>query len=260
MDLHEFDNVKAEKAKAFRSYRLHQMFKWDFRALFGLIVFVQSTTWVPIAFKFTEHFFRDLVSILNCHHFYVFILFNTIIFLVYAFSTFNPTKDNNKKVKTILDLYGEFNFNSTYGGKVSSVKKSPASENAFIDKHMVCSVNAVSSPPFNNSNQKPVGKSKDSVSGNLKVFEKKGLVTKCCRRTQSECYKRSKSENLRRELQRSNSNTDIELKDSKAEERIGVDGMSDEEFNRRIEAFIATQKLIQREEYKEERKTVWYAY
>lgn len=246
MDLQEFDNVKAEKAIAMRRYRRQRILKWLSKACAALLVLTRSSAWFPITVDFFGDFSREFLAAFKSHIF-VFVLFHAIIFLVYALSGKSSTDNKHQAAGSAApDLYYEFVNNSVCSRKnISTDDDSPAPEKLFQDKHVVFSEN-VPSPPA--SKTETVGTDNDMA-----------LVVKCYRRTQSENYNRKKVEkSTQREFPRSDTELCRTVKCS-GEEPVrrssSVDQMSTDEFNRAIEAFIATQKSIQREEYKVERRT-----
>lgn len=253
MDLHEFDNVKAEKAIAMRRYRRRRNLKWLSEACAALFVLTRSSTWLPIAMEYCAGFSRQLIAVFKSHLF-VFALFNLIIFLVYALSGKFSADKHLSGSESGSDFYDEFVSNSVSSRRFVTGGESTASapEILFQDKQMISSENAASRPAQNDrqvtkeakgsSPPPPPGHAKNTVC----TDEEKSLVAKCYLRTTSE--KLNSYKHSRREFRRSD--TEIEP----ARRSSSVDQMSNDDFNRAIEAFIATQKSIQWEEYKEETK------
>lgn len=246
MDLQEFDNVKAEKAIAMRRYRRQRNFKWLSKACAALFVLTHSAAWFSIAIDFFGGYSREFFAVFKSHLF-VFVLFHAIIFLVYALSGKNSTDNKHGAAGSAApDLYDEFVNNSACSRKNNSTEgDSPAPEERFQDKHVVFSEN-VASPPA----------SKTDI---VRTDNDRALVVKCYQRTQSENYNRKKVEkSTQREFRRADTELCRKVKCSEEEpgrRSSSVDQMSTDEFNRAIEDFIAAQKWIQREEYKEERGT-----
>ncbi|KAF3446347.1 hypothetical protein FNV43_RR11526 [Rhamnella rubrinervis] len=244
----EFDNVKAEKAIAMRRYRLQRNFKWLSEACVALFLLARSSAWFPIAIDFFRDFSRAFFGVFRSH-LYVFVLFHAIIFLVYALSGKNSTDDKHHAAagSAAPDLYDEFVNNSVCSRKnISTDCDASAPELRFQDKHVVFSKNVASDPPAPKT---------DTV----RTENDRALVVKSHRRTQSEDYNEKKVEkSTQREFRRSDTELCREVKCSGEEQgrpSSSVDQMSTDDFNRTVEAFIASQKWIQREEYKEERGT-----
>ncbi|KAH7524118.1 hypothetical protein FEM48_Zijuj06G0085100 [Ziziphus jujuba var. spinosa] len=239
-----------------RRYRLRRKLKWLFEACAALFFLTCSTTWLPIATEFCAGFSRQLIAVFKSHLF-VFVLFNLIIFLIYALSAQVPTEKHLSGSGSGPDLYDEFVSNSMSSRRISTGSESPAPapapEVVFEDKQIICSENVASPPSQNNRDvAKPKGSASQVRTKSAVCTDTgKALVVKCYRRTKSENFNLEKVEKpQRREFQRS----DTEIEPGRRSSSVD-DQMSNDEFNHAIETFIATVKSIQRKEYKEEQKT-----
>ncbi|PON93406.1 tRNA-methyltransferase non-catalytic subunit trm6MTase subunit [Trema orientale] len=278
MDSCEFDNVKAEKDIAMRKYYYHShshnhnrsKFKWLFlEACAALFVLMQSTTWLPVAAHFSGQLLREAISVFRSHLF-VFLLFNAILLAVCALSArFPKPSDAAAGAGSGPDLYDEFVTNGEFGRRIPAGDGSPAP------------VNPPRAPPENVGSTTPARNRSDAdaePNGSACTDKEEGakalVVKSCYRRTQSvrlEERRKAVVDRSQREFRRSCTDVFKKLVSSDGEEEAAaaaeeeepsgaavVSKMSNEEFNRTIEAFIAAQKWLQREESKEERETEQY--
>ncbi|XP_062098614.1 uncharacterized protein LOC133804480 [Humulus lupulus] len=265
-DSREIDNVKTEKDNAMRKYDRQRKFKWIFEACAALLVLMQSSTWLPVAVDFIGDMLREIISVFRSHVF-IFFLLNAILLAVYVLSgRITWTNDAGSGA----NLYDEFVTNSELSRRTPAEEESspppPAPERTIrvVEEEKCHSENVASTTTSvcgvgNRNDSKPNG------SVLRRTEEEKVLVV-----VKKKSYKRTQSARLegkklidqsQREFRRSC--TDICRKltssgENEAEESSEVSRLSNEEFNQTIEAFIATQKWIQRQEYKEERKTEHY--
>lgn len=261
MDSYEFDSVKAEKDLAMKKYHRHRKFKyWFFEACVALFVLFQSSTWLPVAADFSGYLLRATISVFRSHLF-IFVLFNAILLAVYALSTrFLKPDSAAAAVGSEPDLYDEFVTNSEFSRRIPITgEESQAPENA-LSENVAKTVTNTTVSVTNRNEAKPLRNGSGCTDE-----EEKGLVGKSrYKRTQSVRFEGRKVvvDRSQREFQRSC--TDICRKltcsgEEEVEEKPRqVNQLSNEEFNQTIEAFIAAKKWIQREEYKEERKTEQY--
>ncbi|EXC25065.1 hypothetical protein L484_021937 [Morus notabilis] len=258
MESHEIDNVKAEKDLAIRKSRRERKFKWFLEACAVLFLLAHSSAyWLPIAGEFSGDLLREIVSVFRSHLF-VFALFNAIIVAVYALS--GKIHISNDAGSEQPDLYDEFVTNSESVRRIPAVNDSPPPETCPAEEKTVSSENADASTPVENRNDAKRNPKKPEVSDCDCTNNEKALV-KSYERTQSVRFERKRMDQSQREFRRSY--TDVYRKltscgEEEAKKSRKVNQLSNEEFNRTIEAFIAAQKWIQREEYKEERKTERY--
>ncbi|PON54927.1 tRNA-methyltransferase non-catalytic subunit trm6MTase subunit [Parasponia andersonii] len=266
MDSYEFDNVKAEKDIAMRKYYYHShnrsKFKWLFlEACAALFVLKQSTTWLPVAAHFSGQLLREAISVFRSHLF-IFLLFNAILLAVCALSARFPKPSDTAAAGSGPDLHEEFVTISEFSRRIHAGDGSPAPVNTPRG--------AESAPPENVGSTTPARNRSDAdVEPNVSACTDKeegarALVVKSCyRRTQSarlEERRKAVVDRSQKEFRRSCTDVCKKLVSSDGEEEAAavVSKMSNEEFNRTIEAFIAAQKWLQREEFKEERETEQY--
>ncbi|XP_068323775.1 uncharacterized protein [Pyrus communis] len=241
MESWDFDIVKAEKASAMRRYnRLRTAAKLLRSAEIGAGVLFLSWTFarLPFALTLSLNYFLLLSGVVSSPLF-VFLLCHAIIAsLVLKSRHFSSADSNNNAVEA--ELYGELVESSAVGTDSSTksrleddvVGSRGAEEVVYQDKQTVSEVNSADPKQETESNS-------DSDSE----------ITKKIRRTKSEKFGRErKPEKLRR------SETDIGRKIARpGEERAGEDteeedDLSNEEFQRSIEAFIEKQLNFRRQE------------
>ncbi|XP_058088225.1 uncharacterized protein LOC131235113 [Magnolia sinica] len=221
MDLFEIDTVKAEKANAMKRYRRIRKIAIVFRIVEVCVAFV-FISWfsarLPIAVKISGDFVRHL-SVILVSPLFVFLVGNAIVVTLFLKSGQNPAGNSS------VDLYDEFLKNSENRHKTRKETPPPEEEKetACEDKSVVYTEN-----------------------------------THACTNTDTsmrKAYRRSRSENMstekKRELRRSK--TDVCPKVEKSGEKpadfpYSGPEMSSEEFQRKIEAFIAKQQKFLREE------------
>lgn len=257
---HEFYSVKAEKHLAMRKYRNQKKLKWFFEACVALFLLMQSSTWFPIVSDFSGKLFQEMISVFKSHLF-IFALFNVILLAVYVLSGRFPKPKVD--VGSEPDLYDEFVTNSELSRRIPAGDFSPAQDNSRPSAETVLSENAGS--VCNRNDAKPNG---SVCTEKEEEEEKKALVEKRYQRTQSVRFEERNEivDRSRKDFRRSCTDICRKLTCSREEataaavavEASSVNRMSNEEFNRTIEAFIAAKKWIQMEESKEERKTEQY--
>lgn len=239
MASYEIDSVKVEKANAMRRYNQQRKVRWVVQFCAAFVVLIQSTTWLPVAKEISGEFSRRFLSVFDCT-FYVFMLVVAIVFVLYASSGRNEAKP---------DIYDEF------GSRFGAGDNPPAPESPFHDKHIVCSVNAASPVHDNNLTVSTITKRTVSPvrSDTVRAGSVKALPEKHYRRTKSERYELRIVERSRRELRRWETEIRREMVrpgDEPARRSFSnsVEDLNDDDFNRTIDAFIAENKKIQREE------------
>ncbi|XP_062010826.1 uncharacterized protein LOC133727233 [Rosa rugosa] len=247
MDSCSFDNVKAEKASAMRRYNRLRTIARLFR-LTELCVAAVLLSWtftrLPFALRISLDYLRLFSGVVSSPLF-VFLVCNAIIVSLFAKSR-NVTasaspRDPKDDVET--QLYDEFTNNC--GGKMSNsgndVVSSVKEEVVYQDKQIISEVNATDPKPETDPNS-GTGSDADSDSDSGLEFPK------AIRRTKSEKFervvpaklKRSDTEDCRKML-RSGEETVPEDFDPE-------DDLSNEEFQRAIEAFIEKQKRFRHQE------------
>ncbi|KAE8057146.1 hypothetical protein FH972_013859 [Carpinus fangiana] len=245
MASYEIDNVKAEKANAMRRYNRQRKFKWVVQICAAFVVLVQSTTWLPVVKEIPGEFSRRFLSLFDST-FYVFMLVVVIVLVLYASSGQNEGKPN---------VYDEFRRN-TESGKRIGTGEPPVEEAPFHDKHIVCSENAVSPVHDNYLTISTITKrtvpqvQSDST---VRADSEKAAQEKHYRRTKSEKFELRIGETSRRQLLRWETEKRREIvrpgeEPARRSFSRSVEKLNDDDFNRRVEEFIAVNKKILREE------------
>lgn len=244
MASYEIDSVKAEKANAMRRYNRQRKVKWVVQICAAFVVLVQSTTWLPVVKEIPGEFSRRFLSLFDST-FYVFMLVVVIVLVLYASSGQNEAKVN---------VYDEFLQNSESGRRFGTGEP-PAEEAPFHDKHIVCSENAVSPVHDNYLTVSTITKrtvpqvQPDSV----RAVSAKALPEKHYRRTKSEKFELRIGERSRRQLRRLETEIRREIvrpgeEPARRSFSYSMEKLNNDDFNRRVEEFIAVNKKILREE------------
>lgn len=238
MESCNFDNVKAEKARAMRRYNRLQTIARLFR-LAELFVGAFLLSWtfarLPFALRISRDYLRLLSGVVSSPLF-VFLVCNVIIVSLVAKSrhvTTSAPQDPDHDVQT--RLYQEFaeNCAKSESGNDAVNAEEEEEEVVYQDKQIISEVNEADPKPETES------ESSDSDSG----LE----FPKAIRRTKSEKFE---SVNIPATLRRS------ETEDCRKMLRSGQetvpedpeDDLSNEEFRRSIEAFIEKQKRFHHQE------------
>ncbi|KAA8531907.1 hypothetical protein F0562_006376 [Nyssa sinensis] len=234
MDAFDFDNVKAEKANAMlRYHRLR-----DIAKLFRLvevclvIVFLSWTsTRLPFAVRISGEYFGKLIAVIASPAF-IFVISNVIVITLLAksgqLSGQTPTVNNVE-----ADLYEKFIRNGENRADFRLEISPPAPEPEDIvyqDKEIICEVSTITTSKH---------ESNESTTAADAISESKDY-----RRSQSENLKRQRSDKSCGTLRRSETGKCLKVLSFgqiSAEKSCLVDKLSNEEFQRKIEAFIAKQ-------------------
>ncbi|XP_042499161.1 uncharacterized protein LOC122077313 [Macadamia integrifolia] len=238
MDCFDFDNIKAEKSKAMQRYlRLRKMANL-FRCVevcIALLLLFWFSTRLPVAVRISGEYFRDLCLFLVSPRF-VFLAGNAIILTLFAKSGQFSALGLSPNTSGTGDLYDEFIKNNT---------DNQSRQNPQVDD------NSAPTP----APEELVYEDKEIVHGEEKV----NTITNAYRRSQSENLnpklKTDSGEKPHRKLRQSETEKcwvigrDAEEPSTVALYSNGEDDMSNEEFQRTIEAFIARQQKFQREEF-----------
>ncbi|XP_068643581.1 uncharacterized protein [Aristolochia californica] len=217
MDSFTIDPVKAEKALAMGRYRRIQKLASIFRCVevfVGLVFLAWISFRLPIAIEISGALFRQLLNLVVSPRF-VFLVGNAIIITLVAKSGQFSVKNSGSSSSACTDLYEEFLKTSESRAKVRTDE-----EVVYQDK-TVCV----------ESRYESAGTSSSTISPN------KEESPKCC--SERIVFPETKPTLERSEME-------IDWEEEKGEE---VD-MSNEEFRRAVEAFIAKQQKFQREESK----------
>ncbi|XP_068638789.1 uncharacterized protein [Aristolochia californica] len=223
MDSFEIDPVKAEKTMAMRRYhRIHKLASiFRYVEVFVGLVFLSWISFrLPIAMKISGDLFRQVLDLVVSPWF-VFLVGNAIIItLVSKSGQFSVNNSPGSSSSASTDLYEEFLKNSESRAKVRT-------EEAVVYQDKAVCVES----RFENA---------DTSSRTISPNKKKSL--KC--RTERMVFPETKPAIEWSEM-------DTRREDGKCEEAIESSfetDMSNEEFRRAVEAFIAKQQKFQRQE------------
>ncbi|KAG2698567.1 hypothetical protein I3760_07G156800 [Carya illinoinensis] len=255
MASYEIDSVKVEKANALKRYNRQRNLRWIFEICAALtFVLSISATLVPVAVETARNSLRRFIAIFDCT-LYVLLLVMIIILILSIYAYYPGERDSTS------DVYEEFIEHNDSSRRFAPGEEPPTQEETFRDKHIVCSDNAVS--PVHEEDRIVSLVSKPSVSPiqseRVSAVSEKALCKSRYRRTISEKFEKRIEERSRRVLRRSGTEICRKLvisgeESSRRSWSYSVDNLSDEDFNRRVDGFIAEKKKILREECKEERK------
>ncbi|EEF52609.1 uncharacterized protein LOC8275759 [Ricinus communis] len=250
----EFDTLKAEKADAMRRYKRQRIFTL---CLHLAVTFALLWWFISLIIPVVEGMPSLYLPLLN-HQFVIFGLINTLVFLIYSFSTSN--QNHNVSNHNLYDQY--VSFSSSYHRKTLSDEEkenqkqtvvSPApeiiqpEEIIFSDKQIVHYENVAAIDHENQVRDLMVPESTTVDDTEDKRFM----------RTQSEKYaveeKKKKRRSQRRVLRRSE--TEINGREMVVVAGGGdrrhsksIKDMNNEEFRLTIESFIASKKKSLRDE------------
>ncbi|XP_059670822.1 uncharacterized protein LOC132316346 [Cornus florida] len=235
MDAFNFDNVKVEKANAMlRFHRLQKVAKL-FRLLelcLVLVLISWTSTRLPFAVKISGEYFRQLLAIIVSPIF-IFVLSNVIVVTLFAKSGQTPTAVDNAETDLCEELIRNSDNQFDFRSKIYTPVPEPE-EIVFVDKQIICEVNTVTSNNESTMVANPV------------------MESKTFRRTRSDNLKREiSSENSHEKLRRSETDkfpNDMYSGEFLPEKPCLFEKLSNEEFQRRIEAFIAKQVKFHQEE------------
>ncbi|CAN0919248.1 hypothetical protein LINGRAHAP2_LOCUS31340 [Linum grandiflorum] len=265
MDLSEFEiDLKSKKSTAavFRYYHYGphlRGFRTAFRAvefLAALLLFLWMFTHLPLALQISGQFFRRLATVIESPPF-VFLVCNAIIVtLIVKSSRFAP---ENLSAKNVVDegLYGEILKNADTSCCQKTISETPLDTNPppppppkaaadFVDKEIIVSPIKSIAPPVAAFKTEDAADSKSDVVFYSSESESDAVNGKIFRRTRSENLQRRRGEE-KKKLQRSE--TEKSRKTVKSiQEREEEEELSDEEFQRAVEEFIAKNLRLRRQE------------
>lgn len=234
MDTFKFDNLKTEKANAMLRYRRLRNVAKFFRILefcLALLFLSWTSSRLPFIVKISRDYFRQLIALVISPLF-IFLLGNVIVLTLLA-------KSGLLTAQSSANLCDEFTRNIENSIKLEPDNCPPLPEPEEIiyqDKQIICGMNTVTSAP-----------NYDAIELTL-VADQSVSDQKVYRRSQSENLKGEDSEKPCGKLRRSETEKFLGIERSGAETLELVDKLSNEEFQRTIEAFIAKQLRFHKEE------------
>lgn len=237
----DFDNLKTEKQNAMLRYRRLRNLAKLFR-IFELCLLLIFISWIssrmPFILKISKDYFCRFVSIIISPLF-IFVLSNVIVLtLLVKFGQFT-TSSSSLSEKSDTNLYSEFTNNIKISADSNAENCSAGSEEEVVyqDKEIVGEINTVDSKSCSES----------IAEVNLQP-EYSILDQKVLHRSQSEDLKPEISEKPLAELRRSES--EMCSKNERSGESTGeiVEELSNEEFQRAIEAYIEKQLMFHKQE------------
>ncbi|XP_021852775.2 uncharacterized protein [Spinacia oleracea] len=226
---HEIDSIKMEKQKAMRRFRTFKKIANIVRTL-EIVVAVTvisysisfTTSHLPAAVKVAGGFFRRLSSLLFSPHF-VFLVGNVIIITLFAKSSADKTSSDNVGDEISSEKFAEIATDGISGEKISSADV--GDEITTEAENIVCESPAVVEKSEERESEEKVYRRTKSTSEMVVMKEEK----KELRRSETA---------VRRKIEKSPLNN----------RKFEVDELSNDEFNRKIEAFIEKQQRFLREE------------
>lgn len=236
MDSIDFDNVKSEKAKALRRFNRFRRIGRFFRAAevcVALLFVFWTFTRLPFAVQISRTFLRRIAAVISTPLF-VFLLGNSIVVVLLTKSS-----DQTTTAASETEIYKAF---------VRSVenRSKPSDEEIVYDDKQVIVTEL-------NSNSKPNLKVDENIpqveSDRVSDDEQKNKVYG---RSKSDVSGKQGTNMKRRSLQRSETEKkwcSREIENQKEDDNnYPEDDLSNEEFQKTIEAFIAKQRLFRRQE------------
>lgn len=230
----DLDNPKIEKENAMLTYRRLRNLAKLFRILelCLLLIFISwISSRIPFILKSGTEYFRRLISIIISPLF-IFLLSNVIVLTLVVKSGQLNTE------KSVLNLYKEFTKDIEISVNSNAENRSAVSEEEEIvyqDKQIVGEINTLDSKSCS-----------DSITQvNLQLPDYTILEQKVLQRSQSENLKAEKPGG---ELRRSESETSPKSETSGKRTAEIVEELSNEEFQRAVEAYIEKQLMFHKQE------------
>jgi len=257
MDSYELDAIKIEKDKAMQRYRAFSKIATIVRSLeiFVLVVLIywsvfRSSAYLPVAINFSGGFFRRVCDLLFCPHF-VFLLGNAIIVALFA----NSREKTSSEKSAADEIFSAAPGVSIYAeksccGEVFSYELQAEKRESEVTKVVVY----VPPPPVP-AETTIVHVAEKRESEVIKAVEEE---RRTYRRSQSAAEKVIGEEEVKEKIELRRSKTVPRRKSRDGEAAMGasrrrmsdVDDLSNEEFRRRVEAFIEKQQRFLMEESK----------
>ncbi|XVF36068.1 hypothetical protein REPUB_Repub19eG0026400 [Reevesia pubescens] len=275
MDSFEFDNVKAEKEDALWRYDMERKLRIGFRFIgFFVVLFLLSWSWFPSLINDTVavagDFRRCFISTFN-KPLFTFVVVNIIIVVVYFLSKQKQTQ----KQSTTPDIYDEYVSCGRSIPKSAVATATTTKEETTVDKQIILVENAVAVSPVKQqqgTNVDTVTKTKISLSPVKQQQQQPRTTIRTVTKTKPDVssstdndqvkqkeYRRtrsmvSESRNQRRpprEFRRSDTamiSRELVMISGTEPPRKLMDEMSSEEFQSKIDSFIAeTKKTLMQE-------------
>ncbi|XP_010557781.1 PREDICTED: uncharacterized protein LOC104826664 [Tarenaya hassleriana] len=243
MDSIDFDNVKAEKAKALRRYHSLRSIGRVVRAAevcIALLFLSWTFTRLPFAVQISSEFLRRLSGVVSTPLF-MFLLGNSIVIALLA-------KPSDRSAGADADFYEAFVRSGEHRARPSD--ENQTEEILYDDKQVIVTETNSNSNSKSDACEEQAFRDAETDSDS---------ETEDHRADQPKIYLRSKSEvklkqspeiGAERSLRRSETEKCGRMEEVEAEERdYPEDELSNEEFQKTIEAFIAKQLMFHRREF-----------
>lgn len=202
----------------------------------GIFVLLWSSTRLPFAVKISGEYFRQLISIILSPLF-IFLISNVIVLTLFfksgRFSGDSSTISSN----TETELYDSFVEKEECSGNftVGNSSSAPAREQTvYQDKQTILEVNTQTISESDGSEE-------------VETVTEKVFSSQIPRRTKSEKFERGSNKEIYAKLRRSETETRRKI-DNSGDPVYPVDELSNEEFQKAIEDFIARQIKFHQEE------------
>ncbi|KAG2327301.1 hypothetical protein Bca52824_010029 [Brassica carinata] len=246
MDSIDFDSVKAEKAKTLRRYNSFLRVGRFFRAAevcVAILFLFWTFTRLPFAVQISREFLRRVAGVISTPLF-VFLLGNCIVVLLLTKSS---VEDNNK-----VSSAPNSETDHIYEALVRSVENQYKEEEkedlledeiVYDDKEVIVIDVSSDTPHEENDQPKVYGRSKSDVKQTSSAVDDDDHMVNVMI-PKPPYLQRSETEKCMRIINDdNNNNNNNNIKNSYAE-----DNLSNEEFQKTIEAFIARQLIFRRQE------------
>ncbi|KAJ8770784.1 hypothetical protein K2173_021431 [Erythroxylum novogranatense] len=257
MDFSDFDIVKAEKASAMRSYNQLPNLTRLFRVIefcLALLCLSWASTRVPFAVRISREVFRRVAGIVS-NPLFVFMLCNAIVATLFVkskrFCGENPAASNAE-----TELYEEFIKNSEHRCPKSLSENPPShttlslslgtDDTLYQDKEIISLVNVVTNTCVEERNND--FDDRGLSSGSESDLSSDSDHPKVYRRSMSDNGKTKNSEKVKHKLRRLETEKCRKMVTSADEKQCPEDELSEEEFQRAVDDFIARHLMFRRQE------------
>ncbi|XP_013741260.1 uncharacterized protein LOC103860681 [Brassica rapa] len=244
MDSIDFDSVKAEKANALRRFQSIG-FLFRIAEICAALLFVcWIFTSLPFAVRISGEFLRRLSSVVSTPLF-MFVLTNSIVVALLT------TKSTVFSGGAEADIYRAFSRSGE--SRVSSSDGDLTGETVFLDdKEMIgaeTDLNSNSNPTVARGDHVTTEPEKDSITVTGLTNDPPPTTTKVYKRSKTEISAKQSPETVTKPtLRRSETEKCRETVESCEEVPFPEDNLTNEEFQKTIEAFIAKQLIFRRRE------------